>query len=91
MPDGSGRKLIAEQVGAALPGALVAASAGETAKASAKPIAAMIVLCIVLFPLSQNSPFIIRQPTGQEVELTTMNADPSPNRLCERSEAISGR
>jgi hypothetical protein len=52
---GSGRKLIAEQAGAALPGALVAASAGKAAKASAKPIATMTVVCIVLFPPSQSS------------------------------------
>jgi hypothetical protein len=34
---------------------LVAASAGKAAKASAKPIAAMTVVCIVLFPPSQSS------------------------------------
>jgi hypothetical protein len=50
MPAGSGRKLIAEQAGAALPGAF-AAPTGKAAKASAKPIPTMIVLCIVLSPL----------------------------------------
>jgi hypothetical protein len=44
MPGGSGRKLIAEQVGAALPGALVAAAAVKPAKANAKPIPTMMVL-----------------------------------------------
>src|SRR5271165_1386431 len=52
MPAGSERKLIAEQAGAAFPGALVAASAGKPAKASAKPIATMIIVCIVLSPQS---------------------------------------
>jgi hypothetical protein len=44
MPGGSGRKLIAEQAGAPLPGALVAATAGKPVKANAKPIATIIVL-----------------------------------------------
>src|ERR1700747_2228799 len=50
MPGGSGRKLIAEQAGAAFPGALVADFAGIAANATAKPIATMIVVCILLSP-----------------------------------------
>jgi hypothetical protein len=50
MPGGSGRKLIAEQAGAALPGAF-AAPAGKAVKASAKPIPTVIALCIVLSPV----------------------------------------
>src|SRR6202040_497990 len=63
---GSGKKLTAEQAGAALPGALVAASAGKAAKASAKPIATMIVVCIVLFPPVAKLSLILRQLTGKE-------------------------
>jgi hypothetical protein len=66
MPDGSGRKLIAEQAGAALPGALVAASAEKTVKASAKPIAAIIVVCIVPFPLPQSSRLYSGSPYGRK-------------------------
>jgi hypothetical protein len=69
MPGGSGRKLIAEHAGAAFPGALVAGSAGNAAKASDKPIAATIVVCIVLSPVAKLS-LILRQAARQEVELT---------------------
>jgi hypothetical protein len=62
MPGGSGRKLIAEQAGAALPGALVADPAGNAVKASDKPIATMIVLCIVLSPVAK-LPLIRQQPS----------------------------
>jgi hypothetical protein len=55
MPGGSGRKLIAEQTGAAFPGALVADCAGKAAKASAQPIATMIVFSIAFFSLPQSS------------------------------------
>jgi hypothetical protein len=64
MPGGSGRKLIAEQAGAALPGAFVADSAGNAAKASAKPIAATIVVCIVLSPVAKLS--LIRQQPSRK-------------------------
>ena len=55
-----------------MPGALVAASAGKAAKASAKPSATMIVVCIVLFPPVAKLSLILRQLTRKEVKLTTM-------------------
>jgi hypothetical protein len=70
MPGGSGRKLIAEQAGAAFPGALVADFAGIAANATAKPIATMIVVCILLSPCRKALAYTLA--ARQEVELTTI-------------------
>ena len=72
--------MIAEQSGAALPGALVAASAGKAATASAKPIATMIVVCIVLFPPVAKPLLIRQQAAPQEVELTVIATGLDPKR-----------
>src|SRR5271165_5356205 len=50
VPGGSGRKTIAEQAGAALPGALVAAAAERIAEASTNPIPTTSIVRILLFP-----------------------------------------
>jgi hypothetical protein len=84
---GSGRKLIAEQAGAALPGALVAASAGKAAKASAKPSATMIVVCIVLPPVAKLS-LILRQLTRKEE--SKVNADGTGSSFSGRVRSTQG-
>jgi hypothetical protein len=53
MLGGSGRKVIAAQVGAAFPAALVAAPAGKTAMASAKQIPTVTELLIAAFLVSE--------------------------------------